>query len=142
MLCLQENKAGYFLLWKDKSDEKLYNLTLGKQTNWSKIPLTISSATQGFHLQFNNEKNFYTYILQAYSKACITYFTIILKFCIKVMYNNSGKQPRITEYIWMNFMDISYYSSSWNNKLKLQLQAYVLHTSSKATHNISAIWSF
>lgn len=112
MLCLQENKADYFLLWKDKSYEKLYNLTLGKQTNWSKITLTISSTTQGSHLQFNNEKNFYTYILQAYTKECITYFKIILKLCIKVMYNNSGKQARITQYIWMDFMDISYYSSS------------------------------
>lgn len=32
MLCLKENKVDSFFLRKDKSDERIYNLTLEKHT--------------------------------------------------------------------------------------------------------------
>lgn len=50
--------------------------------------------TLSCYLQLVNAKNFYTYILQAYSKVSISYHTMLSK----VTYNlSSGKQPRIME---------------------------------------------
>lgn len=140
-LCLQKNKADYFLLWKDKSDEKIYNMTLGKQTNRIKITLKLSSTTQESYLEFHNEKNFYTYVLQAYSKACITYFTIIINLCIKVMYSNSISLELLNTSGWILWTLATTFPGKiihWSSNCKPVLH---VHIASKVPHNILAIWS-